>query len=125
MTEEVDKNYGDNTVETRDDFVVAPNVWIWCDVFATFCANTPRFSEVVMGAISTDFMDSDTADTMLRHMEEKYGLLHDEEALEDLTMKLSQLKDMTYVDATEVFSPDGFNKDGFNTNSTDKGDFIP
>ena len=125
LTEEVDKYYGDNTVETRDDFAVAPNVWIWCDVFATFCANTPRFSEVVMGAISTDFMDSDTADTMLRHMEEKYGLLHDEEALEELTMKLSQLKDMTYVDATEVFSPDGFNKDGFNTDSTDKGDFIP
>ena len=40
-------------------------------------------------------------------------------------MELTQLNDMTYVNATEVFNPDGFNKDGFNTDSTGKGDFVP
>lgn len=125
LADEVNKIYGDVSVPTNDDFVIAPNVWIWCDIFASFCTNTPRFSEVILGHVGTGFVDSDTADTFLRHFEEKYGLKYDEEALEDLSQKLSDMGKMTRVDGDKILSKsDGFNTDDFFTGDTD-GEFIP
>lgn len=125
LTDEVEKRHNGTSVQVNDDFVIAPNVWIWCDVFASFCSNTPRFSEVILGHVGTGFVDSDTADTMLRHLGEKYGLNYDEEALEDLSYKLNEMGKATRVNAEDVFGkPDNFNTDDFFTGNTG-GEFKP
>jgi len=126
LADEVEKMHGDTMVDTHDDFVVQPNVWIWCDLFATFCENTPRFSEVLLGGVGTDFMDSDVADTFLNHLRLKYGLNHDEEALEEMSLKLSEMKTMTQININDIIPPaDGFNTDDLFGDSTDNGEFRP
>jgi len=124
---EVEKMFGDTQVDSEEDYVLAPNVWIWCDIFATFCENTPRFSQVLLGAVSHDFLDSDGADTFLNHLQLKYGLNHDEEALEDMSRKLSQMKGVMKIPKLEDFLPkEGkFMSDDFYEGDTDYGDFQP
>lgn len=125
LADEVEKMHGDTKIEEKEDYVVAPNVWIWCDVFGSFCTNTPRFSEVLLGAVGHDFLDSDAADTLLNHLHLKYGLNHDEEALEELSVKLNSLKTMTHINMDDILpSADGFIPDDYFSGSTD-GDFQP
>jgi hypothetical protein len=126
LANEVEKRGGSMALECQEDFVIAPNVWIWCDIFATFCGNSPFFSEVILGAVGSDFLDADTADTFLNRLHEKYGLNYDEEALEELTSKLTQMKNYTYINMDDALkNSQDFNKDDFNTDSTDDGDFTP
>ena len=126
LADEVEKMFGDTKIEENEDYAVAPNVWIWCDVFASFCANTPRFSEVLLGSVGTGFMDSDAADTFLNHLHLKYGLNYDEEALESLSSKLSEMKKLSHINMDDVLAKaDGFISDDYFTGGTDNGDFQP
>ena len=81
---------------------------------------------MILGAVGSDFLDADTADTFLNRLHEKYGLNYDEEALEELTSKLTQMKNYTYINMDDALkNSQDFNKDDFNTDSTDDGDFTP
>ncbi len=117
LADEVEKYYGDTSVEVQDDYAIAPNVWIWCDVFATFCSNSPHSSRVVLGSASPSFVDTDTADTMLNYLESNYGLGFDEEALEDYAYKLVQMNKHRYVNVEDII--------GGTFREESEGDFRP
>lgn len=118
LAEEVEKYYGDTKVDTFDDFAIAPNVWIWCDVFASFSTNPPEFSKVILGPTSPHFVDTDTADTLLNYCESVYGLGHDSEALEDIAAKLTMVNKHRYVNVEDIIS-------GALHDLDEEGDFIP
>lgn len=117
LADEVEKYYGDTAVEVEDDFAIAPNVWIWCDIFASFCSNPPHSSRVVLGSASPSFVDTDTADTMLNYLYSNYGLGFDEEALEEYAYKLTQMNKHRYTSVEDIISG-AFREEG-------EGDYIP
>ncbi len=118
LAEEVEKYYGDTSIEVEDDFAIAPNVWIWCDVFASFCNSPPQFSEVLLGSASPSFVDTDTADTMLNYLESNYGLGYDEMALEEFALKLTQMNKHRYVSVDDIIG-------GSFRGENEEGDFRP
>lgn len=92
MKEEVTTHYGDIIEDSEElDFIIAPNVWIWCDVFSSFCSNSPQISELLLGRGSTEAVDMDTADALLNHILLHYGLSCDESALQNLTQQLMEV----------------------------------
>ena len=92
LEQEVTVNCGDvKTVSEELDFIIAPNVWIWCDVFSNFCEK-PILSEVLLGSASSELVDMDTADALLNHILLKYGLSCDESALQSITQKLMDVE---------------------------------
>lgn len=115
FADEVTKFYGDlEMTEEKLDYVIAPNVWIWCDVFGSFCTNTPMCSEVVMGSVSTGLLDTDTADTLLNHFSTQYDLDYDEDALMDLTVKINTMNKNSFVSIDlEDESHFDFGEEGF------------
>jgi len=117
LADEVEKYYGDTAVEVQDDFAIAPNVWIWCDVFATF-SKFAVSSNVLLGSASPSFVDTDTADTMLNYLYNTHGLHHDEEALEDFAYKLTQMNKHRFVNVEDIIS-------GVLDHDNEEGDYIP
>ena len=95
LEEEVTSHYGKvEQDEASLDFIIAPNVWIWCDIFANFCEK-PLLSEVLLGRASSEIVDMDTADALLNHILLKYGLSCDESALSSITQKLLDVEKMS------------------------------
>ena len=115
FADEVTKYYGDLEMEQKAlDYVIAPNVWIWCDVFGSFCTNAPMCSEILMGPASQTMLDTDTADTLLNHFSTNYGVDYDEDSLLNLTVKLTSLNNNSFVSIDlEDESHFDFGEEGF------------
>ncbi len=89
MKEEVTTHSGKYQEDSLElDYILAPNVWIWCDVFCNFTSSPLKLSEVLLGSASGESVDMDTADALLNHILLTYDLSCDESALQSITEKL-------------------------------------
>jgi hypothetical protein len=92
MDNEVTIHNGNSTIQDEElDYILAPNVWIWCDVFCNFTPFPLKKSEVLLGSASTEPIDMDTADALLNHILLTYDLSCDESALSEITQKLADM----------------------------------
>ncbi len=114
MEKEVSVHFGSDEAVHGDDFILAPNVWIWCSVFSHFCFDCKR-AEVLLGSPSPTFVDVDCADSLLNHLQITFDLPYDQEVLTSFTNSLRIMADETYVKIDLEDEQDDF----------DMGDFKP
>tara|TARA_Y100000004_G_C8881044_1_gene397642 strand:- start:117 stop:968 length:852 start_codon:yes stop_codon:yes gene_type:complete len=112
-TEEFVREYfGADYNENDADYIFAPNVWIWCKIFADFCFN-PIKSEVILCKGDTNLVDADSADSIVNHLVHEYGLIADEGALQTMTEEVTKAIHGRYVKLDLEDSQDDYTDLGF------------
>jgi len=103
LEQEVTIHNGDNKTTGEElDYILAPNVWIWCDVFCTFTPFMTKKAEVLLGSASSESVDMDTADALLNHILLTYGLSCDESALHSITQKLVDMDNIKKYEGERI-----------------------
>tara|TARA_R100000995_G_scaffold14634_1_gene5728 strand:- start:4420 stop:5268 length:849 start_codon:yes stop_codon:yes gene_type:complete len=110
----VTEHFGKQESENLGEFILAPNVWIWCHIFANFCFHCVK-SEVLLGTPAPTFSDTDCADSLLNHLSIHYNLPYDSKAYTQFAMALKQMTDEKYIKLDLEDEQD----------ETDMGDFVP
>ena len=110
----VDEYFGKASSENNDEFVLAPNVWIWCHVFANFCFRCVK-SEVILGTPNPALVDVDCADSLLNHLQLQYNLPYDSKSYSKFALGLQNMTEQKYVKIDLEDEQD----------DQDLGDFIP
>ncbi len=104
----------DETLLMQPEFALAPNVWIWCDLFCNFCfEHEARLAEVLLGSPSPVLLDVDCADSLLNHLQTHYKLPYDPQALREMTQALKHLADERFVRIDLEDEQDEFDMTGF------------
>ena len=88
--------FGTDYEEKNQDYIFAPNVWIWCKLFCDFCFNAKK-AEVILCKGDINQVDVDSADSLLNHITSTYGLPVDEEQLSSITKQATDAVKSRFV----------------------------